>query len=68
MDKTFKVGESEVHFTKHDLEESVLTFYDTILFAAKIYRDYVVPYNLDFEISMDETPYQTTNPNHYFFA
>lgn len=68
LDKTFKVGDSEVHFTKHDVEESVLTFYGAILFAAQIYKDFVVPYNLDFEISMDETPYQTTNPNHFFFA
>ncbi len=68
LNKTFKVGDAEVHFTKRDVEESVLTFYGAILFAAKIYHKFVVPYNLDFEISMDETPYQTTNPNHYFFA
>lgn len=68
LNQTFKVGNSEVKFTKHDVEESVLTFYDAILFAANIYKDFVVPYNLDFEISMDETPYQTTNANHFFFA
>ncbi len=69
LDKTFDLGNGRsVKFTKHDVEESVLTFYDAILFAAGIYKDFVVPYNLDFEISMDETPYQTTNPNHFFFA
>lgn len=69
LDKTFKLQDGhEVHFTKHDLEESVLTFYGAILFATKIYHKFVVPYNLDFEISMDETPYQTTNANHFFFG
>jgi hypothetical protein len=69
LNKTFDLGDGRsVKFTKHDVEESVLTFYDAILFAAGIYKKFVVPYNLDFEISMDETPYQTTNPNHYFFA
>lgn len=69
LNKTFDLGEGRsVKFTKHDVEESALTFYDAILFAAGIYTKFVVPYNLDFEISMDETPYQTTNPNHYFFA
>ena len=69
LNKTFNLGDGRsVKFTKHDVEESVLTFYDAILFAAGIYTKFVVPYNLDFEISMDETPYQTTNPNHYFFA
>ena len=69
LNQTFDLGDGRsVKFTKHDVEESVLTFYDAILFAAGIYKKFVVPYNLDFEISMDETPYQTTNPNHYFFA
>ena len=69
LDKTFDLGNgNSVHFTKHDVEESVLTFYGAILFAADIYKKFVVPYNLDFEISMDETPYQTTNPNHFFFG
>ncbi|KRN58938.1 hypothetical protein IV45_GL000269 [Limosilactobacillus secaliphilus] len=71
LNKTFTVGahnDAEVHFTKHDVEESVLTFYGAVLFATKIYHKFVVPYDLDFEISMDETPYSTTNPNHYFFA
>lgn len=69
LNKTFDLGDGRsVKFTKHDVEESALTFYDAILFATTIYNKFVVPYNLDFEISMDETPYQTTNPNHYFFA
>ncbi len=69
LNKTFDLGDGRsVKFTKHDVEESALTFYDAMLFATTIYNKFVVPYNLDFEISMDETPYQTTNPNHYFFA
>lgn len=69
LNKSFDLGNGRsVKFAKHDVEESVLTFYDAILFAAGIYKKFVVPYNLDFEISMDETPYQTTNPNHFFFA
>lgn len=69
LDKDFKITDSTtIHFTKKDIEESVLTFYDAILFAEDIYNKFVVPYNLDFEISMDETPYQTTPENHFFFA
>lgn len=69
LDKDFEIGNNvTVHFTKKDVEESALTFYDAILFAINIYHKFVIPYNLDFEISMDETPYQTTPENHFFFA
>ncbi|WEV43593.1 tagaturonate epimerase family protein [Lactobacillus sp. ESL0684] len=69
LNKTFDLGNGySVKFNKHDVEESVLTFYDAILFAIDVYQKYIVPYNLDLEVSMDETPYRTTNPNHYFFA
>lgn len=69
LNKTFDLGNGySVKFSKHDVEESVLTFYDAILFAINVYNKYIVPYNLDLEISMDETPYRTTNANHYFFA
>jgi len=69
LDQTFEVGDGvQVHFDTQALQESVLTFYDAILFATDIYERFIVPYNLDFEISMDETPYQTTPENHFFFA
>ncbi|MDR3191236.1 MAG: tagaturonate epimerase family protein [Lactobacillaceae bacterium] len=69
LEQTFEVANGvTVHFTKHDLQESVLTFFDAILFATEVFEKYIVPYNLDFEISMDETPYQTTPENHFFFA
>ncbi|MDF7682410.1 tagaturonate epimerase family protein [Lactobacillus sp. ESL0679] len=69
LNKTFDIGNGySVKFTKHDVEESVLTYYEALLFSINVYQKYIVPYNLDLEISMDETPYRTTNPNHYFFA
>ncbi|MDF7638281.1 tagaturonate epimerase family protein [Lactobacillus sp. ESL0791] len=69
LNKSFDLGNGHsIKFDKHDVEESVLTFYDAILFVADIYNKYIVTYNLDLEISMDETPYRTTNANHYFFA
>ncbi|WP_137596645.1 tagaturonate epimerase family protein [Paucilactobacillus kaifaensis] len=69
LDKTFKIGENaEVHFDKKDVEQSVLIYFDAVEYATYIYHRFVVPNNLDFEISMDETIVPTTPANHYFFA
>lgn len=69
LDKTFKVGDNaSVHFSKKDVEQSVLIFFGAVQYAEFIYSKFVVPYNLDFEISMDETIVPTTPANHYFFA
>ncbi|WP_261805878.1 tagaturonate epimerase family protein [Lapidilactobacillus luobeiensis] len=69
LNQTFAVGaDLAVHFGKKELEQSVLIFNDAILYAEYIYHEFVVPYNLDFEISMDETIVPTTPENHYFFA
>ncbi|MGL2216014.1 tagaturonate epimerase family protein [Oenococcus oeni] len=69
LNKTFDLGNgSSVSFTKKDLEQSVLIFFDAVEFATSIYHQFVVPFNLDFEISMDETIVPTSPANHYFFA
>jgi len=69
LDKTFVVGDqATVSFSKKDLEQSVLIYYDAVVYATFIYHKFVVPFNLDFEISMDETIVPTTPANHYFFA
>lgn len=69
LDKTFQISDdAAVHFSKRDLEESVLIFFGAVKYAIFIYHKFIVPYNLDFEISMDETIVPTTPANHYFFA
>src|SRR5699024_2320320 len=69
LDKTFQISDdASVHFSKRDVEESVLIFYGAVKYAIFIYHKFIVPYNLDFEISMDETIVPTTPANHYFFA
>lgn len=69
LDQTFQINDAaQVHFSKRDLEQSVLIFYGAVRYATYIYHKFVVPYHLDFEISMDETIVPTTPANHYFFA
>ncbi|MCS8604483.1 tagaturonate epimerase family protein [Lactiplantibacillus pentosus] len=69
LDKEFKISDkATVHFSKKDVEQSVLIFFGAVEYATFIYHKFVVPYNLDFEISMDETIVPTTPANHYFFA
>lgn len=68
LDKTFELGQASVHFDRHELEQSVLIFFDAVRFAADIYARFIKPGNVDFEISMDETIVPTTPANHYFFA
>lgn len=69
LNKTFPLtAGGEVHFSQKELQQSVLIFFDAVLFAKDIYEKFVVPYHLDFEISMDETIVPTTPANHYFFA
>ncbi|MFB9769210.1 tagaturonate epimerase family protein [Lactiplantibacillus modestisalitolerans] len=69
LDKDFQISDqASVHFSKKDVEQSVLIFFGAVEYAEFIYHKFVVPYNLDFEISMDETIVPTTPANHYFFA
>ena len=69
LDKKFDISDDvTVSFDKQNLMESVLIFNDAILFAIEMYDRFVVPYDLDFEISIDETIVPTTPENHYFIA
>lgn len=69
LDKTFTVMEGvSVHFDRKNLLESILIFNDAILFAEEMYARFVLPYDLDFEISIDETIVPTTPENHFFIA
>lgn len=69
LNQEFKINDTlSVKFTKRDVEESVLMYYDAILRSVFIYNRYVVPFNLDFEVSVDETSEPTSPENHYFFA
>lgn len=55
-------------FDEDELYRSVLVYRDAIDFATDIYHDYVVPYHLDFELSIDETETSTSFTNHLFIA
>ncbi|MDT6981569.1 tagaturonate epimerase family protein [Levilactobacillus zymae] len=69
LDKTFQINDqASVHFSKKDVEQSVLIFNGAVQYAIFIYHKFIKPYNLDFEISMDEAIVPTTPANHYFFA
>ena len=69
LNKEFKISEDVVvKFDEKNLMESVLIFNDAILFAIEMYDRFVVPHDLDFEISIDETIVPTTPENHYFIA
>lgn len=69
LNKTFAVSDDvSVTFNEKNLMESVLIFNDAILFAIEMNDKFVVPHDLDFEISIDETIVPTTPENHYFIA
>lgn len=60
--------ELTLSLSEKDLQESVLIYYDAILYMEEIYQKFVVPNALDFEISVDETIVPTTPANHFFVA
>lgn len=68
LNQTFSFGKTNITFTLRTLMESVLIYMDAIYFAQEIYHDFVIPYELDFEVSIDETAVPTTPENHYFIA
>lgn len=68
LNKDFVVGNTTLQFTKEHLMYSVLTYHEAISYADHIYKKYVVPHNLDFEISIDETVNKTTVYDHFFIA
>lgn len=69
LDQSFEVSKSvSVSFDRKNLMETVLIFYDAINFATDMYHRFVLPNDLDFEISIDETIVPTTPENHYFIA
>lgn len=69
LNKKMKVNDNYyIEFSKRDLEESVLVFSKGILFVKKINDNFVVPFGIDFEISIDEVSKDTTPMQHYFFA
>lgn len=69
LNKTFAVSESvDVSFDIINLMETVLIFNDAINFANEMYDRFVVPYDLDFEISIDETIVPTSPENHFYIA
>lgn len=69
LEKTIDISkEAKVYFSKKELEQSVLIYFDAVEYVEYINNRFVIPYNLDFEVSMDETIVPTTPANHYFFA
>lgn len=69
LNKNYQLNDDvTITLSEKDLEESVLIYYDAVLYMKKIYDEFVVPNKLDFEISVDETIVPTTPANHFFVA
>jgi hypothetical protein len=75
LDKEFRLkgphGEFSIHFDKESAERNILFFYKAIDFTEEVYQFIFSQFGnrhvVDFEISVDETPFPTTPENHLFF-
>lgn len=69
LDKEFNISdEITISFNRKTLMETVLIYSNAIEFMEEIYLRFVVPNNLDFEVSIDETIVPTSPENHFFIA
>jgi hypothetical protein len=75
LDKEFLLkgpqGESSLHFDEESAKRNVLLFHNAIDFTEEVYQ-YIFSWSgnrrlIDFEISIDETPFPTSPENHLFF-
>jgi hypothetical protein len=75
LDKEFLLkgpqGESPLHFDEESAKRNVLLFHNAIDFTEEVYQ-YIFSWSgnrrlIDFEISIDETPFPTSPENHLFF-
>lgn len=68
LNKEFEIFNNIIKIDEESLYKAVLTYHDALIFAEVIYIDYVKKYNLDFEISIDETVNKTKLEDHVFIA
>lgn len=67
--KTFSVSDNITFCCDEDeFYRAFLVYNDAILFIEKIYSQFIQGRPIDFEISIDETPYPTTPLQHFFIA
>jgi len=75
LDKEFRFrghhGEFSIHFDKESAKRNILLFHRAIDFTEEAYQFIFSRFGnrrvVDFEISVDETPFPTTPENHLFF-
>lgn len=60
----------KISFDPQEFQRMVLVYKDALVFAKKIYDQYIGPLtrDVDFEISIDEIPIPTSPQDHYFVA
>ena len=75
LDKEFSFkgpyGKFSIRFTEEEVKRNVLLFYEAIEFSEEVF-EYIRQRSgrkslIDFEISIDETPFPTSPENHLFF-
>lgn len=70
LEKTFKIGESEINYDKLNFMKDVLIYGETINFVEYIYNKYIKtsPRAIDFEVSIDETLTPTSPEAHFLVS
>ena len=71
INKTIRLADgTEIFFSKASLERDALIYGGAIEHAERVYRECIVTCgrNVDFELSVDETPTETLPESHYFVA
>lgn len=71
LKSSIKIEEDfELFFEENEFKKIVLIYYETIQFTTFIYENLLKKYNdtIDFEMSIDETLYETSAHSHYFVA
>lgn len=69
--KSIKIdGELTVDFPRDEFMKTLLVYFNAIEFTEEIYRDVILKSGkkVDFEMSVDETLYETSVRDHYFVA
>ncbi len=75
LDKEFRFsgrgGEFSIQFDEESLKRNILLFHKAIDFTEEVYQFIRAQcgnrHGIDFEVSVDETPFSTTPENHLFF-
>lgn len=70
LDKTFKVNNESLDFSKPDLMKVVVVYTKALEYMVHVYKTYIktLDRDIDFEISIDETKTITSPFDHFFVA